>query len=89
MANITPRCWNCGNADKWTEVAAMEKCDSCGIACFYHGSGANEAYRDAMEAKYAREERLADESEQRQRREEQQSQHDEEECGYINSAEYY
>jgi predicted nucleic acid-binding Zn-ribbon protein len=83
MANLTPRCWNCGRADKWTEVAAMERCDNCGIACFYHGSGANDAYRAATEAKYVREERLAEEAEQREYWREEQRRHDQEEGEYY------
>lgn len=83
MSNLTPRCWNCGSAEKWTEIAAMEKCDNCGIACFYHGSGANEAYKAATERKYAREARMEEEAEQRERwRQEALEQGDEEDSYY-------
>lgn len=57
MSNITPRCWNCGSVEKWTEIVSMEKCDACGIACYYHGDGANQAYLDAMDEKHAQVER--------------------------------
>ena len=90
MRNITPRCWNCGNADKWTEVVAMEKCDNCGIACYYHGGGANDAYNDAMEEKYAREERMAAEEEalHLSRQAELDREH-EDGNRYLNESEYY
>lgn len=83
MANITPRCWNCGSSEKWTEVAAMEQCDGCGIACYYHGSGANEAYRNATDRKYEREERLAEEAEQREIWRQEQAEQADEDDGYY------
>jgi predicted nucleic acid-binding Zn-ribbon protein len=67
MANLTPRCWNCGSVEKWTEIAAMEKCDACGIACYYHGDGANQAYDDASDEKHARARREEEAAEQKER----------------------
>lgn len=65
MANLTPRCWNCGSVEKWTEIASKEECMACGIACYYHGGGANQAYLDASDEKHAREEREAEWREER------------------------
>ncbi len=47
-------CWNC-DSNKYIETATSEHCSDCGIECYYHGSGMNEAYIKAREAKWARE----------------------------------
>jgi hypothetical protein len=42
------RCWNCGSSD-FSEGISYEECRSCGVACYYHGSGPNAAYKSAHE----------------------------------------
>lgn len=90
MANITPKCWNCGSTEKWTEVISYEQCNNCGIACFYHGSGANDAYKEAMEAKYARE-AITEEDGDRHARLMEEAERDRRAMGdrYLNESEYY
>lgn len=46
-------CWNCGS-NNFIETISKEECPDCGIACYYHGSGANEKYLAAHTAKYER-----------------------------------
>lgn len=48
-------CWNC-KSPRFIETMTREFCPDCGIECLYHGAGANDKYRSAMEVKYQREE---------------------------------
>jgi len=62
------KCWNCGSSEYYQTVS-IEHCPSCGIRCDYCGSGVNEKYESASNAKhqreeYEREERLRKELEQ-------------------------
>ena len=44
-------CWNCSSPEYYNTVST-EHCPSCGIRFEYHGSGANEKYQAALDARY-------------------------------------
>lgn len=59
------RCPKC-NSTNYVETVSREKCSACGLECDYWGAGANDVYRDHLEARWEREEREREEAFQRE-----------------------